>query len=163
MKWIALGFVAFVVGCSSNTVDAEKRVFEKLGVTNPESKNFVRGMGALHASCSQSDSTSIQACQFYKEQVRYIVDMEQFLKTSFHNPDSLTGTDRTVFNNITLIGATYREYVQAKQDQADSERLWNSFAAGAAIGTLFSRPAPSPQPNCYVHDAHTSSAFLQCQ
>lgn len=156
MKYIALVLLALAGGCSSNTVDAEKRAFDKLGVTNPESKNFVRGMGALRASCSQSDSTSIQTCQFYKEQTRSIVDMEQFLMTALYDPDSLSGGERSAFNNITLIGAAYREYVQAKQANADSERFWNSLAAGAALGTLFSRPTPPF--NCQIY-----GSWAQCQ
>jgi hypothetical protein len=160
MKYIAWALVVLAIGCS--TVDVDKKLNE-LGITRTESKNFLKAVVALDAACKQSDSTSIQACQFYNEQSRSIPDMERFVKTSVFTPDSLNGGERSVFNNITLVGAAYREYIQAKQANADSERFWNSLAAGAAVGTLFSRPTPPPQANCQVYNAHTPSPLVQCQ
>jgi hypothetical protein len=160
MRYVAFLLFVSLIGCSTSSVDVEKR-FAELGITRPESKNFIRGMAALEASCKQLDATSIQACQFYTNQKRSISDMDQFLKASLFNPDSLAGTDRSVFDNVTLIGAAYREYIEAKQSNADRERVWNSFVAGAAFGTLFSRPS-SPQ-NCPVYNANTPSPYAQCQ
>jgi hypothetical protein len=161
MRYVAFLLFASLVSCSTSTLDVEKR-FAELGITRPESKNFIRGMAALEASCKVSDSTSIQACQFYANQKRPIGDMEQFLKASLFNPDSLVGTDRSAFDNITLIGAAYREYIEANQSSADRERLWNSFIAGAAFGTLFSRPTPPPQVNCQMYGSGNYH-WGQCQ
>jgi hypothetical protein len=162
MKYIALTLVAFLIGCSSAAIEMDQRLNE-MGITRPESKNFIKAVVALDAACKQPDSTSIQACQFFNQQWRSLLDTDRFLKTSLLNPDLLTGTDRSVFDNVTLIGAAYREYIEAKQANADSQRLWNSFAAGAAAGTLFSRPTPPPQANCQVLNAHTPSPIVQCQ
>lgn len=161
MRYIRLLLFVSLVGCSTSAVDIERK-FAELGITRPESKNFIKGMAALEASCKESDSTSIQACQFYANQKRSIVDMEQFIKASLFNPDSLTGTDRSAFDNITLIGAAYREYIEAKQANADSDRLWKAFVTGAAVGTLFSRPAPAPQLNCQVYGSDNYH-WGQCQ
>jgi hypothetical protein len=160
MKYIALALITLVIGCSTTTVDVDQKLNE-LGITRTESKNFLKAVAALDAACKQSDSTSIQACQLYNKQSRSIPDMDRFVKTSLFAPDSLNGGERSAFDNITLVGAAYREYIQAKQGNADSERFWNSLAAGAAIGTLFSRP--TPQANCQVINAHTPSPLMQCQ
>jgi hypothetical protein len=162
MKRIALILLVLVTGCSTSTVDVDQKLNE-LGITRTESKNFLRAVAALDAACKQSDSTSIQACQFYRQQHKYIPDQERFTKTALFAPDSLTDSERPVFDNITLVGAAYREYLQAKQADADRERLLNAMALGAAFGTLFSPPASSPQPNCTVINAHTSSPLVQCQ
>ena len=159
---MTLVLFVLAVSCSTTTrADGERAAFEKLGVTHPQSKNFVRGMAALRASCTQSDSTSIQACQVYTDQTRSLPDMDRFLKAALFDPDTLTGTDRSAFDRITLLGAAYREYIQAKQASGTSDRFWNSLAAGAAVGTLFS--APASQPNCHVYNAHTPSPYVQCQ
>jgi hypothetical protein len=147
MSCIKLTLFLVLLGCSMTTgADEERKLFEKLGITNPQSRNFVRGMAALRASCTQSDSTSIQTCQTYTEQTRSLIDIERFLTNALYNPDTLTGTGRSTFNNIIILGAAYREYIEAKQTQAANERFWNSAAAGAAFGALFSRP--SSQTNC---------------
>jgi len=94
MKYIALALMALLTGCSTNAVDVDKRLNE-IGITRPESKNFLKAVVALEASCKQSDSTSIQACQFCNQQSRSILDTERFVKTSLFNPDSLTGAEAT--------------------------------------------------------------------
>src|ERR1044071_6281716 len=155
MQYLTLTLIAVLAACSMTTrADEERKVFEKYGIENPQSKNFLRGMAALRASCTQSDSTSIQTCRTYTDQTRSLPNMERFLTNALYSPDTLIGTERSAFNNITLLGAAYREYIEAKQSAADSDRLWNSMAAGAAFGTLLSRP--TAQPNCQVYNAHTS-------
>jgi hypothetical protein len=155
MKYIALTLISLAIGCS--TVDLDQKLNE-LGITRPESQNFLRGFADLVASCKQSDSTSIQACQFFNEQTTYISDRDRFFKTSLFTPDSLTGVERSVFNNITLVGAAYREYIEARQANIESQRFWNSFAAGAAVGTLFSPPTTPPPVNCQLY-----GSWAQCQ
>jgi hypothetical protein len=157
MGYLALVLIGLAIGCTSVNVDQK---LNELGITRTESKNFLKAVVALDAACKQSDSTSIQACQFYNDQSRSIPNVEQFLKTSLFAPDALNSAERPVFNNITLIGAVYREYVEAKQAKADSDRFWNSAAAGAAFGSLFSRPA---QPNCQILNPHTASPSVYCQ
>jgi hypothetical protein len=159
MKYIALSLIVLAIGCS--TVDIDQKLNE-VGITRPESQNFLKGLGALDASCKQSDSTSIQVCQFFKEQTGYISDMGRFFKTSLSTPDSLTGVERSVFNNITLVGAAYREYMEARQANIDSQRFWNSFAAGAAVGTLFSPPTTPPPVNCQIYGSGNYH-WGQCQ
>lgn len=160
LKTFLMVLTLLLVGCSITTsADEERKFFEKLNITDPRSKNFAKGLAALHASCSQTDSTSIQTCQFYTEQTRALADPNQFVATAFYKQETLSGTERTTFNNITLIGAAYREYVEAKQSQTANEHFWNSAAAGAAFGALFSRPTPPP--SCHVYNAHTPSLFCQ--
>ena len=160
IKYIALTLLAVVIGCS--TVDEDKKLNE-IGITRPESKNFLKAVIALDASCKRSDSNSIEACQFFKQQSKSVLDMDQFVKTSLSNPDLLTDADRSIFDNITLTGASYRDYIQGKRGNADGERFWNWLAAGAGIGTLFSRPTPPPQTNCQAINANTPSPLAQCQ
>ena len=119
-------------------------------------------VSALTAACKESDLTSVQACQIYMAQNKSIPDMERFAKNAFWNPDSLTSSERTIFDNITLVGAAYRQYIEAKRSDEDRQRLWNSFAAGAAVGTLFSLPTPPPQLNCTLYGSGNYQSG-QCQ
>jgi hypothetical protein len=139
MRYFNAALLALAIGCSTTTVTSDEE-FHELGITSTESKNFFKGLSALLFSCKQSDSMSIQACQFFKDQTKSVADQTHFFAAAFYKPDSLSEPDRAVFYKISLIGAAYREYVQSKRAQTDSERFWNSFAAGAAVGTLLSRP-----------------------
>ena len=161
MKYIRFAVLAVLIGCSTAIVDVDKKL-EELGVTSTESKNFAKPFGALRHACKESDSTSIQSCQLFKHYQKPISDTESFVNKGFFSPDSLNDIERRAFNDITVLGAVYREYIQARQAQADSDRFWNAAAAaGAAFGTLFSRP--STPPNCHIYNAHTPSPYVQCQ
>lgn len=159
MKYIAFTLLALAVGCSAFDPDKE---LAKIGITRPESRNFFMAVSALTAACKESDLTSVQACKIYMAQNKSIPDMERFAKNAFWNPDSLTSSERTIFDNITLVGAAYRQYIEAKRSDEDRQRLWNSFAAGAAVGTLFSRPTPPPQLNCTLYGSGNYQSG-QCQ